>query len=65
MRRLGINSMKDLRAQDAHQLRTTLVEAIGLAGAPSVSDVQYWISQSTALDIVEDPEPVRVRPKIN
>lgn len=61
MRRLGINSMKDLRAQDAKQLRSTLVEAIGLAGAPGVSDVQYWISQSTALDIVEDPEPVRVR----
>jgi hypothetical protein len=60
MRRLGINSMKDLRAQDAQQLRSTLVEAIGLAGAPSVSDVQYWISQSTALDIVEDPEPVPV-----
>jgi hypothetical protein len=61
MRRLGINSMKGLRAQDAKQLRSTLVEAIGLAGAPGVSDVQYWISQSTALDIVEDPEPVRVR----
>lgn len=64
MRRLGINSMKDLRAQDARQLQSTLVEAIGLAGAPSMSDVQYWISQSTALDIVEDPEPVRVRPMI-
>ena len=61
LRRLGINSMKDLRAQDAAQLHSTLVEGIGLAGAPSVSDVQYWISQSTALDIVEDPEPVRVR----
>jgi hypothetical protein len=64
MRRLGINSMKDLRAQDAKQLRSTLVEAIGLAGAPSVGDVEYWISQSTALDIVEDPEPVRVMPVI-
>jgi hypothetical protein len=64
MRRLGINSMKDLRAQDAKLLRSTLVEAIGLAGAPSVSDVEYWISQSTGLDIVEDPEPVRVRPVI-
>jgi hypothetical protein len=61
MRRLGINSMKDLRAQDAGQLHSTLVESIGLAGAPGLSDVQYWISQSTALDIVEDPEPVRVR----
>jgi hypothetical protein len=33
------------------------VNAIGLAGAPSFSDVQYWISQATALDIVEEPEP--------
>jgi len=56
VRRLGINSMKDLRAQDAAQLHTKLVDAIGLAGAPSLSDVQYWISQTTALDIVEEPE---------
>jgi hypothetical protein len=59
MRRLGIVTMKDLRAQDASTLHATLLEAIGLAGAPSVSDVQYWISQATALDIVEDPEPVQ------
>jgi len=64
MRRLGINSMKDLRAQDAERLHSTLVEAIGMAGAPSVTDVQYWISQSTALDIVEEPEPVKRIPVI-
>jgi hypothetical protein len=51
--------MKDLRAQEAKQLHHTLVESIGLAGAPSVSDVEYWISQATALDIIEEPEPVR------
>jgi Domain of unknown function (DUF4332) len=55
-RRLGIDSMKALRAQDAPQLHARLVDAIGLAGAPSLSDVQYWISQATALDIVEEPE---------
>ena len=55
-RRLGIDSMKDLRAQDAQQLHAKLADAIGLAGAPSLSDVQYWISQATALDIVEEPE---------
>ncbi|HEY1419417.1 MAG TPA: DUF4332 domain-containing protein [Candidatus Dormibacteraeota bacterium] len=55
IRRLGIGSMKDLRAQDAPQLHEKLVEAIGLAGAPGLSDVQYWISQATALDIVEEP----------
>jgi len=59
MRRLGINSMKDLRAQDAPALHATLVEAIGLAGAPGLSDVQYWISQATALDIIEEPEKKR------
>jgi hypothetical protein len=59
IRRLGINSMKNLRAQDAAELHRRLVEAIGLAGAPSLSDVQYWISQATALDIVEEPESTK------
>ena len=59
MRRLGISTMRDLRRQDAPALHAKLIEAIGLAGAPNVSDVQYWISQATALDIVEEPEPVR------
>ena len=53
IRRLGISSMPDLRAQDARELHTKVVDAVGLAGAPSISDVQYWISQATALDIVE------------
>jgi hypothetical protein len=57
IRRLGIDSMKALRAQDAQELHAKLVDAIGFAGAPSFSDVQYWISQATALDIIEEPEP--------
>jgi Domain of unknown function (DUF4332) len=56
VRRLGIESMGDLRAQDALALHAKVVDAVGLAGAPSLSDVQYWISQATALDIVEAPE---------
>jgi hypothetical protein len=56
IRRLGIDSMKALRAQDDGALHAKLADAIGLAGAPSRSDVQYWISQATALDIVEEPE---------
>ena len=64
VRRLGINSMPDLRSQDALALHARLLEAIGLAGAPSISDVQYWISQATALDIVEPPEPEKVVPVI-
>jgi Domain of unknown function (DUF4332) len=57
IRRLGIDSMKALRAQDAQELHAKLVDAVGMAGAPSLSDVQYWISQATALDIIEEPEP--------
>jgi hypothetical protein len=64
VRRLGINSMKDLRAQDPKELHAKLVEAIGLAGAPGVTDVEYWISQATALDIVEEPE-VTVRETVS
>jgi hypothetical protein len=56
IRRLGIDSMKALRAQDATELHAKVVDAIGLAGAPSLSEMQYWISQATALDIVEEPE---------
>ena len=65
VRRLGIESMKDLRAQDARALHEKLVNAVGLAGAPSASDVQYWISQATALDIVEELEPERPIPVVN
>ena len=61
VRRLGINSMKALRAQDPKHLHAQVVDAIGLAGAPAFSDVQYWISQASALDIVEEPEVVKVR----
>jgi len=60
VRRLGITSMKDLRAQDAKEFHGRIVDAVGLAGAPSLSDVQYWISQATALDIVEEPEVRKV-----
>jgi hypothetical protein len=60
IRRLGINSMKDLRAEDASALHGRVVDAVGLAGAPSLSVVQYWISQATALNIVEEPEPTEL-----
>jgi len=60
IRRLGINSLPDLHAQDARTLHEKLIEAIGLAGAPSLSDVQYWVSQASPLDIVEEPVPQKV-----
>lgn len=59
VRRLGVNSMKALRRQDAKDLQRKIVDAVGMHEAPRVTDVEYWISQSTALDIVEDPEPVK------
>ena len=61
VRRFGVETMKELRAQDADELHAKLIDAIGLAGAPSYSDVQYWISQATALDIIEEPEPAPPR----
>ncbi len=61
VRRFGVETMKELHAQDADELHAKLIDAIGLAGAPSYSDVQYWISQATALDIIEEPEPAPPR----
>ncbi len=64
IRRFGIETMKDLRSQDAEGLHSRLADAVGLAGAPSRSDVQYWISQATALDIIEEPESTPARAQI-
>jgi hypothetical protein len=64
VRRFGIETMKDLRAQDADDLHSKLVDVVGLAGAPRHSDVQYWISQATALDIIEEPESSRPLPLV-
>ncbi len=61
VRRFGVETMKELHAQDADELHAKLIDAIGRAGAPSYSDVQYWISQATALDIIEEPEPAPPR----
>ena len=65
IRRFGVETMQDLRAQDADDLHKKLADAVGLAGAPRRSDVQYWISQATALDIIEEPEPTPSRPVVN
>ncbi len=64
VRRFGIETINDLRAQDADELHRKLADAIGLAGAPSRSDVQYWISQATGLDIIEEPEPTLPTPVV-
>lgn len=62
VRRFGIETLQDLHVQDADDLHRKLVDAIGLAGAPSRSEVQYWISQASGLDIIEEPEPAKPLP---
>ena len=64
VRRLGVNSLKDLHAKDPKNLHAELLEAIGLAGAPTLGEVEYWIGQAGPLDIVEEPEPEKARPVI-
>src|SRR5207302_4694063 len=54
--RLGISTLRQLAHTDARELHSRLLNAIGVASAPSVSDVQYWISQARCIDVVEDPE---------
>src|SRR5215470_6812951 len=43
VRRLGITSLKALKGSDPEELHAKVVDAVGLAGAPSRSMVQYWI----------------------
>ena len=65
VRRFGIESMHDLREQNAEVLHSKVVDVVGLAGAPRLTDVQYWISQATALDIIEEPDTTAVRSVIS
>ncbi len=58
VRRLGITSLKMLKRADAGDLHAKVVDAVGLAGAPSLSAVQYWISQARTCDTIEEPEAV-------
>jgi len=56
IRRLGITSLKELKRADSEDLHAKVVDAVGLAGSPSLTMVQYWISQSRTCDTMEDPE---------
>jgi hypothetical protein len=56
VRRLGVTSLKELKVQDAERLHADIVEAVGFAGSPSLSDVQYWVSQARYIDVIEDDE---------
>lgn len=61
IRRLGIGGLKDLKAQDATELHRRVVEAVGYNGAPTLSDVQYWVSQARSIDILEEPQGTPVQ----
>lgn len=56
VRRLGITSLKALKKADAADLHAKVVDAVGLAGAPSLSMVQYWIGQARTCDTLEEPD---------
>jgi Domain of unknown function (DUF4332) len=56
IRRLGVTSLKALKRADPDELHANVVDAVGLAGAPSRSMVQYWVSQARTCDTMEEPE---------
>ena len=53
--RLGVSTLRQLAETDPAVLHRQLVDAIGI-GAPTTSDVQYWVSQSRYINVVEDHE---------
>jgi predicted RecB family nuclease len=52
--RLGVSTLRQLAQADAGKLHGQLGDAIGI-GAPTLSEVQYWVSQARYIDVVEDP----------
>ena len=67
VRRLGVTDLKVLREQDAPALHRRIIEAVGLSGAPTLSMVEYWISQARSIDVIEEERPsaVEVSPSIH
>jgi Domain of unknown function (DUF4332) len=55
VRRLGITSLKILKVADPEALHAKVVDAVGLAGSPSRTMVQYWVSQARTCDTLEEP----------
>jgi hypothetical protein len=56
VRRLGTTGLKVLKRTDPEELHARVVDAVGLAGSPSLSMVQYWVSQARTCDTLEEPE---------
>jgi uncharacterized protein DUF4332 len=61
LRRLGITSQKELKRQDAAELYSRVIEAVGFGAAPAPSQVEYWVSQARSIDMIEEPD-AEVRP---
>ena len=59
--RLGVTSLRELRAQDPATFQLRILEAVGQAQAPSVSEVQYWVSQARQIDVLEEPDEEQLR----
>ena len=56
VRRLGITGQKALKHADPADLHARVVDAVGLAGAPTLAMVQYWVSQARTCDTLEEPD---------
>ena len=59
--RLGVTSLRELRGQDPATFQLRILEAVGQAQAPSVSEVQYWVSQARQIDVLEEPDEEQLR----
>ena len=64
VRRLGVTSLGLLAAQEPRELQEQLVAALGWSRSPSLSDVEYWISQARLIDVMEAEVPRRQRAEV-
>ncbi|TMD08336.1 MAG: DUF4332 domain-containing protein [Chloroflexi bacterium] len=61
LQRCGITSLAILAREDAPTLHQRLVNIVGMSGAPTLSDVEYWISQARTIDVIEEPDEEHTR----
>ncbi len=54
LRRLGVTSQKALKRAEPKELQERIVNAVGANGAPTLGQVEYWISQARSIDVLED-----------
>jgi len=53
--RLGTTTLRQLGAAEPAELHRKLIEVLGV-NAPTLSEVEYWVSQAKYIDVVEEPE---------